>query len=518
MDERLVSCSVSGKLPAHEFWQRMSFWRRSLGRGLVLLVQAVITRGLGLVSTALLARLLTPTDWGSVQAVVQTAGTMCQTLKLSIDAGLQIRLSETAREPHEPTDEEFLGSGLVLVVTVALLALLLGLVLGEPSARLFGEARLAPFMGWAGWMAAGQLIAQLGVVLLAFGAVRTLAWANIAMNCAYVALIAIGYAAHVRGLLLGLTTQLFLQVGLGLLLCALAVRAWRARGKVPRLSRFWTTQSDLLRLGLPVHSAGAVPALVTLFVSANLARTSGIAGLAELRVVGTLNQLVTLLPGSMAVAFLSAFASARGSATQVVPRDLLRYIRMMLATAIVVAATIAWTARWLVPLAFGDAYLSVAKLTSLGVATALIMVSKQAILTGLMSERKTGFALADSLISSIVYALLAVWLQPSYGIAGMLLSELLGHLCALVFLSGGLSKRFVHVETALPALRAAFVLTVTLLVLVGSFAFYERAWGLVLGMPCSIALSVSVPWLLFSRDEREAITGILRSRLQRLVS
>ena len=480
-----------------------------------MLAQAVVTRGLGLISTALLARLLTPTDWGSVQAVVQTANTMAQTLKLSIDAGLQIRLSETAREPDAPTDEEFLGSGLVLLLVVSLVALLLGLVLGEPTAQLFGEASLAPYMGWAGWLAAGQLVSQIGVVLLAFGAVRTLAVAYVGMNCLYVALIVIAYASHVRGLLLGLTTQLFLQVGLGLTLLALAVRAWRARSKAPRLSRMWNTQFDLLRIGLPVHSAAAVPALVGLFVSANLARTSGIAGLAELRVVATMNQIVALLPGSMAVAFLTEFASARGSAKEVAHRDLLRYIRMILATAIVVAATLAWTAGWIVPLAFGPSYASVVKLTSLGVATMLIIAAKQAILTGLMSERKTGYALADSLISSITYALLAVWLQPPYGIAGMLISELIGHLIALLFLAGFLSRRFAHADTALPALKAAGMLALTLIALGGRFVLHERAWGPLLYTPVLIALSAVVPWALLTRDERETIAHMLIARWRR---
>jgi O-antigen/teichoic acid export membrane protein len=481
-----------------------------------MLAQAVVTRGLGLLSTALLARLLTPTDWGSVQAVVQTASTMAQTLKLSIDAGLQIRLSETERAASDPSDAEFLGSGLLLLLVISLFGLFLGLALGGPTAKLFGDAALAPFMSWAGWLAAGQLISQIGVVLLAFGAVRTLAFAHVALNSAYLALIVIAYFLDVRGLLLGLTTQLFLHVGLGLTLLALAARAWRARNIAPKLTRMWITQGDLLRIGLPVHSAAAVPALVSLFVSANLARTSGISGLAELRVVATLNQIVTLLPGSMAVAFLTGFAGARGSAQQVLPRDLLRYIRLILANAILVATTIAWTANWLVPLAFGSTYSSVVKLTSLGVATTVIIVVKQAILTGLMSERRTGYALADALISSIVYASLAAWLQPRFGIAGMLGSELIGHLTALIILAGLLSGRFVHAETAVPALKAASVLTLTLIALVFSFSAHDSAWGPVLYIPVLVALSASVPWALFTRDERSTIFQLIGARWQRM--
>jgi O-antigen/teichoic acid export membrane protein len=391
-------------------------------------------------------------------------------------------------------------------------------VLGEPTAKLFGEASLAPYMGWAGWLAAGQLISQIGVVLLAFGAVRTLAFAYVGMNGLYVVLLVGAYAVDVRGMLLGLTTQLFLQIGLGLTLLALAVRAWRARAKVPRFTRLWSTQADLLRLGLPVHSAAAVPALVGLFVSANLARTSGIEGLAELRVVGTMNQIVALLPGSMAVAFLTEFASARGDAKEVVHRDLLRYIRMIVATAIIVATTVAWTADWIVPVAFGTTYASVVKLTSLGVATALIIAAKQAILTGLMSERKTGYALADSLISSVIYALLAVWLQPRYGIAGMLTSELIGHLSALIFLGGFLSKRFAQADTAVPALKAAGMLAITLIALGCSFVLHEHAWGPFVYTPILIGLSSSVPWALLTRDERVTLVHILIARFRRLTT
>jgi O-antigen/teichoic acid export membrane protein len=495
----------------------MSFWRRGLGRSLVMMAQAVFTRGIGLISTALLARLLTPTDWGSVQAVLQTAGTMTQTLKLSVDTGLQIRLSETARRPTDPTDEEFLGAGLVLVAAVSAVGLFLGLVLDKATAELFGQAELAPYMGWAGWLAAGQLIAQVGAVLLAFGAVRALAIAYVGMNSAYLALVVAGSIMHVPGLLLGLGTQLFLQLGLGLTLLGMAVHAWRARAKVPRLSRLWTAQRQLLRIGLPVHAAGSVPALVGLFVSANLARTSGISGLAELRVVGSMNQLVAIVPGSMAVAFLSEFAGARGNAEQVLGRDFLRYIRMIVANAIIAATTLAWTANWLVPLAFGSTYLSAVKLTSLGVATTVVMVTKQAILTGLMSERKTGYALLDSLLSSVLFALLAVWLQPDLGVAGMLLAELIGHLTVLILFASLLTGRFVQAETRVPAIKAASALMLTITALLFSFSTHDEAWGPWLYTPILICLSASVPWVLFTRNERTIIAQMLIARWRRIV-
>ncbi|HTU63297.1 MAG TPA: hypothetical protein VMF89_32775, partial [Polyangiales bacterium] len=113
-------------------------------------------------------------------------------------------------------------------------------------------------------------------------------------------------------------------------------------------------------------------------------------------------------------------------------------------------------------------------------------------------------------------ALLAVWLQPRYGIAGMLISELLGHLSALVFLAGFLSKRFVHADTAVPALKAAGMLSITLIALGGSFVAHERAWGPLLYTPILVALSSSVPWALLTRDERTTLAHMLIARWKRL--
>jgi O-antigen/teichoic acid export membrane protein len=490
----------------------VSFWRRGLGRSAIMVVQAVLTRGMGILSSGLLARLLTATEWGAVQAVIQIAGSMTQVLKLSIDAGLQIRLSETARKPGEPTQGELLGAGLLFIGLISALAILLGVFLSETTAQLFGDAALAPYMGWAGWLAAGQLIAQLAAVLMAFGAFRTVALVQVGVSSVYLALLAGAYVLHVRGLWLGLSTQLFLQLGVALGLLVLTVRAWRARAIKPTLQRFWPAQRALIRIGLPVHAAAAVPTVLGLFLSANLARTTGLAALAEVRVVHTMFQLVAFLPASLAVTFLTEFAGARGDNAQVSHRDFLRYIRLIVASAIVAATTAAWTATWVVPLVFGAQYTSAVRLVGLGVANALVIATKQAMLTGLMSERKTGYPLADALVSSLVYAVLAALLIPTLGVAGMLLGEVLGQLTALLLLAAMLSSRFAQPDSARPALTALVTLMLTLTALGAAFVYSDRPW---LYTPLLIGLSVSVPWLLFTRDERAFLIGALRRRWQR---
>lgn len=479
-----------------------------------MVVQAVFTRGIGILSSGILARLLTPTDWGSLQAVIQAAGTMTQTLKLSVDTGLQIRLSETQRKPGEVTPGELLGAALLVLGLLSGLAVLLGVFLSGFAARLFGEPALEPFMGWAGWLAAGQLIAQIAGALFAFGAFRAGAFTQIGVNTVYLVLLLAAYAVHVRGLWLGLSTQLFLQLGIGLTYLALTMRAWRALSIKPTLKRFWSSERELLRIGLPMHAAAAVPSIVSLFVSANLARTSGLPALAELRVVGTMNQLVGFLPQTMAVTFITEFAGARGDESQVSRHDFLRYIRIIVASAIVGATTAVWTSNWIVPLAFGDRYASAVRLVSIGVATALVNATKQAMIVGLMSERKTGYALADSFVSSVMYAPLAMLLTPGLGVAGLLLAELMSQLTSLVMLGWILSTRFMQADSARPAFKALSALLVTIAALLVTYLVYDRPNSWMAYVPALICLSASVPWVLFNKGERTALVQILSARFR----
>lgn len=479
-----------------------------------MVVQAVFTRGIGIISSGLLARLLTPTDWGSMQAVIQAAGTMTQTLKLSVDTGVQIGMSETQRQPGEPTQGELLGAALLVLGLLSGLALLLGVVLSGFTASMFGEPALEPFMGWTGWLATGQLIAQIAGALFALGAFRAGAFAQIGVNTGYLVLLLVAYALNVRGLWLGLSTQLFLQLGIGLTYLLLTLRAARALSVKPTLKRFWNSERELLRIGLPMHAAAAVPAIVALVVSAFLARSSGLPALAELRVVGTMNQLVAFLPQSMAVTFLTEFAGARGSESQVSRQDFLRYIRIIIASAIVAATSGAWLSRWLVPMAFGDRYSVAVKFVSIGVATALVYATKQAMLIGLMSERKTGYALADSFVSSVMYAVLAMVLTPKLGVAGLLLGELASQLTTLLMLGWILANRFRHADSARPALKALGALVVTLTVLLLTYYVHDRPGSWLGYTPALIGLSLSVPWVLFTQGERTALVQTLRARFR----
>lgn len=494
----------------------MSFWRLSLARAVILVLQAAATRGLGVASSALLARLLTPSDWGSLQAVNSVAMTMTQTLKLSLDGGLQIRLSETEAHSGGPSHGELLGAGLLGIGLVALVAIVAGAGFGDLTARLFGDPALVPFMAVGGLLAAGQLVAQVGVVLLSFGAFKTYAAINTWVALGYVALLAIAYVIGVGGLPLGVGALGAMHVGTGGLMLVFALRSWRARGIRVRLTRMREATAELLRLGLPLYLGASVPSLVTLFVTADLARASGISALATLRVVGSLNQLVAFVPAAFAQTFVTQFAGMRGGASQIPSRDFLRYLRLIVAGGVLSAVATAIVAPWIVPLIFGPDYVPAARLVSIGVMSALLLTTKQAVLVGLIAERRTSFSLLDSLLVSVGYAGLSALLIAPLGVTGLLLADCGSQLLSLAIMGIVVGRRFVQPGIGGEAAKTLLSMLLALALLAASYLLFDSPLRLLWAASWLALAAGMVPALLLRRDERAALVGIARRALARL--
>ncbi|MEY4575763.1 MAG: Polysaccharide biosynthesis protein [Pseudomonadota bacterium] len=492
-----------------------SFWRRSLARAVVMVLQSAASRVLGILSSGLLARMLTPLDWGALQAVTNVAGTLTQTLKLSVDGGLQIRISETKRAATEPSDGEFLAAGLVLLTIAVAAALLVGNVFGRSAASLFGDPSLAPWMGLGGAMAAGQLIGQIGVTLLSFGAFRTYGAINTWLAVAYVVVLGVGYVSGARQLGFAVAALLCMQVGNGVLMLVCSVRAWRARGIRLRFERVGRTSWDLLKLGVPVYLAAAVPAVVWFLVSARVARVTGLEALATVRIVATLNQIVSFVPAALAQTFLTQFAGARGAGNRVPTHDFVRYVRIIVAGSLLSSLGTMLIAPWLVPILFGPQYASAAKLVALGLMTATVLATKQAVLVGLMSERRTSYALLDALVASVAGALFALWWMPRLGIAGMMLAEFAAHALSMLVLATLLTTRLSSAagvgHARAQAGVAALGLTLGLVSLATTYQVFDTPARLPWLLAQALLALVGVPWCLFTRDERKAA----REELQR---
>lgn len=481
----------------------MSFWRKSLFYSALMILQAGSARICGVFANGLLARMLTPTEWGSVQAINTMTGTMAQTLKLGVDWALQVRIAETpdGREAELPR-AQMLGSGVLLVSAVSAVALVGGTVFSEQAARLFGDASLGTWMGVAGVLAALQLGNQLSSVSIALGRFRAYAAINTYAAIGNVVSIAALYALGMRGLWVAITATIIISSLTTFGGIWLAVKSWREHGLSLRFERIGKASLELLRLGLPLHLAGAVPAALWLFLNVKLARVSGVESLAALRVVMMVNQLVAFAPGALAQTFVTQLASARGSGDRVPSGHYLRYLRVIVASSLITALGAAVIKPYLVRIAFGSQYVWTTSLLDLGLISIILGTVKQALLVGLISERRTGYALVDSLVSTITSAAIGNVLIPQLQAAGLLLGELLGNLASFTILFGLLSVRVRGEGKLLELVGTAGSLFAGLLMLAASYALRDSG-SHVLPLAAGLALLLlCLPFVLFTRDER----------------
>jgi O-antigen/teichoic acid export membrane protein len=498
---------------------KMSFWRQSLRNSLVMVSQAAGSRVIGLLSNAVLARMLLPAQLGSLQAVTTVATVLTQTLKLSVDGALQVRLSESHVPEGGPGHRDFLGTSIALLTLLSCSALVIGFWFSSDAARWFGDASLTPFMGFAGLAATAQLVSQFGVVLIGFGEFRTYAAIQLYGSLGYAGLLVLAYVAGARGLTPALAIFLVSQVATSWFMTRSAVSAWRARGLSARFTRMFVAGRELLLLGLPLHLSSAIPSAVWLVITAGLARTWGVTSLADLRVVGMVNQIVGFVPHAIAQTFITQFAAARGASDRVPAHHFMRYVRVIIATAMITALGVTLFAPLLIALVFGPAYASTSKLVAVGLMTAAVLTLKQAILVGLVSERRSEYALSDTLVSSAVCAGVARVLIPTYGTAGFLASELVAHLAATLTIGLAMAWRMREAKVGRQALAAITALLYGLLAMLAGYLTHDTPSHVPL-LIASIAVGLlGFAFGLFDAGERSAALLELRritSRFRRV--
>jgi O-antigen/teichoic acid export membrane protein len=463
----------------------MAFWRKSLFFVAVMVLQSAATRALGVLSNGVLARLLSPTDWGSLQAVASVSATLVQVLKLGIDTGLQVRMSETDEQrPEAASQRDFIAVSLVVLLGLGGLALIASFAFSGMMARLFGEPSLAPFLGFAGIAAAAQLAMQIGAVLISLGHFKQYARISAYAALGYLLALSAAYALGLRGLRVALPLFLAAQVVSGVLMVTQSARAWRERGIVPRFTRLWPALLDLARIGVPMHLAAAAPAAVWLTFTGRLAEHSGIAALADLRVVASVGQLVSFIPGAMAQTFITQLASVRGTSDRVPIEHFVRYARITIAGSTITALGVSLVLPILVPVIFGATYARTCPLVATGLLTVVVLTLKQCILVSFVSERRSLYALLDTGVAMTVFALSAGPLIDRFGTTGFVLAEFSAHFAALLAVGAAIVPRLRKPAPGGSVVIASLLFVMGLVELAVSAATMSRRehWAIMLGL------------------------------------
>ncbi len=239
---------------------------RTFGSSLIVFGTSLVTRAINLLSLVVLARLLTPQDFGMFGLALVVINAM----NLFSQAGLAGAVVQTQRDPRRAACMAFaitMPVGIVLSVIV--------IAIRSPLARLLGNPEIAPLIGWMTLLLLLEVAAAIPNALLmrnlAFGR-RSAAFLaeSVAMVVSAIsaALLGAGVWSLVIGHLVGLAVRTVTMAKLS------PERGWWKAG----ISDLGLAR-DLLRFGVPSMSAGLVRQLYTNGDDLIVGRFIGAAGL-----------------------------------------------------------------------------------------------------------------------------------------------------------------------------------------------------------------------------------------------
>ena len=211
---------------------------------------------------------------------------------------------------------------------------------------------------------------------------------------------------------------------------------------------------------------------------------------------------IGIVPGALAQTFVTQFAKLRGSGKRVPSAHYLRYLRVITASSLLIAFATATVKPYLVRVVFGNQYAFSTSLVDLGLIAIILGTVKQALLVGLIAERRTGYASLDSIVNSGAGAIVGNFLIPQLQAAGVLIGEVVGHLASFSILFVLLCVR-VRGEgrwLEVMAVGGSLVVGVTML-LVSYFTRDTGAHFLPLAAGFTL-FALSLPVLLFTQEER----------------
>lgn len=382
------------------------------------LLAAVITRGLGMVSTILCARILGKAGYGELGIINSTTGIF------GVVAGFGLGVTAT-RYVAEFREKDPLRAGRILTMS----AIVYWVTGGVATLLLFA---LAP------WLAAKTLVAphlagslRIGAVLLLLGAVnggqfgalsgfeafRSLSLLSVVTGCLHFPCVVLGcWWFGLNGALWGLVAASMF----GVVLTRWAIIVEARRFGVPLFVRRWSTELPVLwRFSLPTLAAGLLVTPTIWFCQTLLARQpGGYGGLAEYTVAASWRGMVQCLPDLLSSAYLPVAASLHTGSTG-------RYRRLMWAT---IAATVGVTliaavavfaaSPWILR-SYGAGFSAARWALALMLVTGVVDAANGTLMRTLLSCGKAYLRLISNSVWCLLVVGFSLWFIPRYGATGM---------------------------------------------------------------------------------------------------
>jgi PST family polysaccharide transporter len=403
--------------------------RRLLGNGIWRVGDSVFRMGVGVLVSAYVARYLSPAGFG----LISFAAAMATLVTAIAQFGMQnVVVRELIRRPQERS--AILGSALAIRLAAGAASILLAVAAtgllrpGDHRAALVVliVAAIALPRAWdiidydyQSRIEARPVVIARNVSFMAFALLRT---------------ILVLARAPLEAFALALT-------GEGVLAAALMARRWRADGlTVGAFAATWSELRDLTATSWPLVVAGLSMIVYMRIDQIMLAGMMGDAGVGLFSAAVKVSEALYFLPMAAAATVAPALTAAHGRSRAEYERQTLQVMRILVWTALFVAAVFACFSRLIILVLYGPAYSGAATVLSIhawiGVLVSINYCSNQ----WLINEGYLHCNMYQTLIGAAVNIALNLILIPTYGIIGAAVASCVGQFASVMLMMAVIPK------------------------------------------------------------------------------
>ncbi|PZX45753.1 O-antigen/teichoic acid export membrane protein [Roseinatronobacter thiooxidans] len=398
-----------------------------------MLVFSIFQRTLGLVSFAVLSRILTPAEVGIYAFTQSTGQSFVGVLRLGAIQGLHVMIARRmGAERPAPDLGELLGGGVILCSAIALSGTALMLLLADPIATyVFGEPELAPYVIIGAIFFVGQFLSRAVYAGFAgMGRFVEYTYCATVVGFATVAATILGTLLFgVQGAVWGFAGATLAGVPVFIygLLRALRMAAVRIR---------FRPQRDHIRqifvIGLPFYAAGVFLIPAEYLSQGLVSRSGGIEELADLRVILTLMAVVQLIPQAISGPIISLFSEREGQKVGSGATSAFEHMRWLWIFALASGAALAAIWPLAVTLLFGTGFPQVVAMGQMAIVAFIPTIAGTSLSAGILVGGRTLPLVFVGGVQAAVMISLAVLLIEPLGLAGFFLAQAGAASCAVI--------------------------------------------------------------------------------------
>lgn len=461
-------------------------------------------RGLGLITTTVLARLFNAGGLGAyafTQSVAQSLGGWA---RLGLDAGTHVVLAGTADTDRVRT-EAVVGQALTLTMMVALVAGA-GIAMSASviATRMFGAPSLVIFVYPAALLFVAQIGSQ-GLYAIFAGLGAFPQYARTVMLGSLGSLVFSLIGAGALGPLGAAWGFAFAQITLFALLTARMIRVLGTREVRLRLMLPGPAVKEVFKIGLPFYAGTLLTLPADFSALALLGRVGGVEALGELRVSQAMMTAASALPAALAAPLITHL-SARHAVGEVTQATVLQTKAVWsLALLIALGLMIVWPLA--IELIFGADFPLARSVGELAIASFVPMMILTVLQGALFARGQAAFMFGLGVVHASAIVLGTQLLIPRYGLVGY-------------FSAQGFSYGVVAIATAIAFARAvrppSWVLALVLLTLAlgGALAAdiaydFEIAERMIVGaVGVGVTLFTAARWVLSASERLRVLEAV----------